>query len=112
MSGAAIAADQSMCKSLCNAEKRECRVNAKHLTGLDLAPLLGDMKGSRDARALEKIQSTPGQARAEQRTEFKKRQQERDSACDSRAMACTRSCSVPAPADTPSDILLKPLKQQ
>ena len=68
MSGLASAADSSMCKSLCSAEKRECRANAKHLTGLDLSPLVSDMKGSRDARALEKIQSTPGQARADQRT--------------------------------------------
>lgn len=112
LSASAIAAEASMCKSLCSAEKRECRANAKNLTGLDLSPLVQDMKASRDARALAKIQSTPGQARADQSTEFRKRQQERDSACDSRAMACSRSCAVPAPVETTSDIMLKPLKLQ
>lgn len=112
VTASSIAADASMCKSLCNAEKRQCRVNAKKLTGLDHPLLVNDQKANRDARALANIQSTPGQARADERTESQKRQQERDSACDSRAMACTRSCTLPAPAETTSDIMLKPVKQQ
>ncbi len=112
VSAGASAADASMCTSLCSAEKRECRAGARHKTGLDLSPLAQDMKGSRDARALEKIQSTPAQNRSAERSEFDKRLAEREGECDSKAMACTRACATPTPAQSTRSVVLKPNTQQ
>ncbi|MES2316782.1 MAG: hypothetical protein V4631_04740 [Pseudomonadota bacterium] len=111
LSAACVAAEPGVCKSICAEERRACRSEALRMTQLDEAPGLLEMPaGNRDTKALSKLQTTPQQAQGDRRSAFQKRRSEREGACDSKALSCTRSCS--AAPDKPSDILLKPKTQQ
>ena len=79
-----------------------------HTDGLES---IAQMERGRDAKALSKLQSTPLEARRDMDSEFRKRKQERDSACESRALACSRTCAAPAP-QSESSVLLKPQSQR
>jgi hypothetical protein len=108
LSAACMAAEPSMCKSICAEEKRECRSSARDKTELDHDPVFGNAEtGHRDARALGKLQSTPQDAKANERSDFEKRRREREQVCDSKAMACSRACTSPAP-----ESMVKPRTQQ
>jgi hypothetical protein len=107
-SAACMAAEPSMCKSICAEEKRECRASAQSKTALDHNPIFVNPETSnRDARALGKLQGTPQEAKANERGDFDKRKREREQACDSTAMSCSRACSSPAP-----EAMVKPKTQQ
>lgn len=98
LSGACMAAEPTVCKSICAEEKRECRAGAQRKTELDTQPSLAAMEEShRDARALGKYRGTPQETKAAEATEFRKRKMEREHACDSKAMACSRSCGSAEP---------------
>ena len=95
---ACMAAEPTACQSICSAEKRECRADAHRKTKMDHDPFFANAEtGNRDARVLGKLQGTPQDAHANQRSDFEKRQREREQACDSKAMVCSRACSNPAP---------------
>ena len=98
-----------MCKSLCNAEKRECAAMARRLSSEEVRPF-AEMKRGRDAETLGKLQSTPLEARRDEQSDLLKRTRERDSACENRALTCSRACSTPPP-ETESSVLLKPKTQ-
>lgn len=106
-----FATETSMCKSICSAEKRQCHANAIHTTGMDGRSPLFEMQDSGHAKAMARIQNTPAELKADQRSDARKRQSERDSACESAALTCSRACFTPAPAKA-SEILLKPQTQQ
>lgn len=109
LSGACMAAEPTVCKSICAEEKRACRAGAQHKTQLDDSPLIDNAPtGHRDARALGPFQGTPQDAKAPVATEFRKRKMEREQACDSKALACARACASPDPAS----VVLKPKTQQ
>lgn len=99
LSGPCLAAEPTVCKSICTEEKRECRAGAVHKTQLDDSPLIDNAPtGNRDARALGQYQVTPQDARTTVASEFRKRKMEREQACDSKAQACARACTSAEPA--------------
>jgi hypothetical protein len=99
LSGLCMAAEPTVCKSICAEEKRACRADAQRLTKLDDSPLFDNgPSGQRDARALGQYQGTPQDAKTRAASEFNKRKLEREQGCDSKAMVCTRACTTPAPA--------------
>jgi hypothetical protein len=110
LSTACMAAEPSMCKSICAEEKQACRASARHQSDLDHNPGIEMTEGNRDARALGKLQDTPQEAKKRELSDFQKRKMEREQACDGKAMACSRACSRP-PAQ-PSSVVLKPRPQQ
>lgn len=108
LSAACMAAEPSMCKSICAQEQRECRASARDKTDLDHNPVFANAETkNRDARALGKLQGTPQDARANELSDFDKRKREREQACDSTAMTCSRACSNPTP-----ESMVKPKTQQ
>lgn len=108
LSAACMAAEPSMCQSICAQEQRECRSSARDKTELDHNPVFANAETkNRDARALGKLQGTPQDARANERSDFDKRRREREQACDATAMACSRACSHPAP-----ESMVKPKTRQ
>lgn len=101
LSAACMAAEPTVCQSICAAEKRECRADAHKKAKFDQHPVFENGEpGNRDARALGKLQGSPQDAKASQRSDFEKRRREREQVCDSKAMACARACSNPAPEST------------
>jgi len=99
LAGACMAAEPTACKSICVEEKRECRAGAQRKAELDDSPLIGSSPTSnRDARALGQYQGTPQDTKNAVASEFRKRKMEREQACDSEALACTRACTSTAPA--------------
>jgi hypothetical protein len=110
LSGACMAAEATVCKSICAEEKRACRASAQHQTQMDGSSGFEMQESNRDARALGKLQGSPQDAKAAGQGDLRKRKLERDQACDSKAMACTRACSSP-PAQ-PSSVVLRPKPQQ
>lgn len=108
LSSACMAAEPTVCKSMCAEEKRECRAGALHKTQLDDSPLIENAPtGHRDARALGQYQGTPQENKTAVATEFRKRKMEREQACDSKALACSRACTSAEPAS----VVLKPKTQ-
>jgi hypothetical protein len=91
-----MAAESTVCTSICATEQRACRANAARLSSIDTGQPFASMQGSRDARALGKLQATPQQDKAAQQDEFRKRSREREDACASAAQSCTRACAAPA----------------
>lgn len=109
LSAACMAAEPSVCKSICAEEKRECRISARDKSELDDSPVIANAPTrNRDARVLDRYQSTPQEAKTAVATEFHKRKAEREQACDSKALACARSCTSADPAS----VVLKPKTQQ
>lgn len=108
LSAACMAAEPSVCKSICAEEKRECRASAQHKTKLDHSPVVANAQtGHRDARVLGQFQGTPQDAKSAERSDFQKRKGEREHGCDSKAMACSRACGSAAP-----ESIVKPKTQQ
>lgn len=108
LSTACMAAEPSVCKSICAEQKRECRASAQHKTKLDHSLVAGHTETRhRDARALGKLQGTSQDAKAAEQSDFQKRRREREHSCDSKATTCSRACGSVAP-----DSIVKPKTQQ
>jgi hypothetical protein len=99
LSAACMAAEPTVCKSICAEEKRECRSSAHAKSQLDDSPVIQNApSANRDARALGQYQGTPQDAKTTVASEFRKRKMEREQACDGKAQACARACTSPEPA--------------
>jgi hypothetical protein len=96
--GACVAAEPSLCKSLCDADKRECRAQAHTLAADHAEGFLFDTPEknpmARDAQA-----QVPAQAsRALENAGTQSRRVGFAGACDAKYLRCTRACAAPVPA--------------
>ena len=107
LSQAGLAAEPSVCKSLCATEKRECRAQAVQSTLADADPMLVAEERNRDARTLAKLEGRTAGGRSREKNDFQKRKMERDHACDDAQMRCARACASPDP-EPASSVLVKP----
>lgn len=93
--GAAHAAEPSLCKSMCDADKRECRAHGRELAGDDGAPLLEMPEKNPLARGAQlQVPATSTQALENSGTQS--RRMRHASQCDATYLRCTRACAAPA----------------
>ena len=100
--GAGHAADAGLCKSMCSAEKRECRANVRGLAADDGKPLLEMAERNPMARAAQETVPAPA-GRAIDNAGTQTRRIDKSAQCDTTYLRCVRACA--APADT---VLVKP----
>ena len=92
--GACLAAESSLCKSLCDADKRECRADAHTLAAAD-APFIEMPERNPLARGAQA--QLPTQAsRALENAGTQSRRAGFAGACDDKYLRCTRACAAPA----------------
>jgi hypothetical protein len=106
LSQVCLAAEPTVCKSLCATEKRECRAHAVNATLFDADPVLAPEERNRDARALGKLEGKTAEGRSREQSDFQKRKMERDHACDDQQMRCARACN--SEPESASSVLVKP----
>jgi hypothetical protein len=100
--GVAHAADAGLCKSMCAAEKRECRAQVRELAAEDGKPLLEMAERNPMARAAqEQVPAPAGLAIDNAGTQT--RRIDKAGKCDDSYLRCTRACAAP-----PESILVKP----
>ena len=92
--GAARAAEPSLCKSLCDSERRECRANARELAGEDGQPLLTMAEKNPMARAAQEQVPTPA-SQAIENAGTQGRLFRHAGECDATHLRCTRACAAP-----------------
>jgi len=107
MGSAAMAAEPSVCTSLCSEQKNVCRKQAQRSTELDSNPLIGTAPRNSDERTLAKLQDGTLEQRGRERSDFQKRKSERDSACNDSYLRCSAACSAPVPAAGESSVVIK-----
>jgi len=100
--GAGYAADASVCKSLCSAEKRECRAQVRDLAADDGKPLLEMNERNPLARAAQAQVPAPA-GRALDQAGTQTRRIDKAGKCDEAYQRCVRACAAPA-----DSILVKP----
>jgi len=93
--GASLAAEPGLCKSMCDADKRECRAHAHtlaagHADGFLEMPERNPM--ARDAQT----QVTTQASRALENAGTQSRRMDYAGACDDTYLRCTRACAAPA----------------
>jgi hypothetical protein len=95
--GASHAADAGLCKSMCGAEKRECRANVLGQARDDGGSLLE--MGERNPMARAAQEQVPAQAaRAIDNAGTQTRRIDKAGKCDATYLRCTRACDAPADA--------------
>jgi hypothetical protein len=100
--GAGHAADAGLCKSMCSAEKRECRANVHELAADDGKPLVEMAERNPLARAAqEQVPAPAGRAIDDAGTQT--RRIDKSAQCDATYLRCTRACAAPA-----ESVLVKP----
>lgn len=92
--GACLAAEPSLCKSMCDADKRECRAHA-HTLAADHAEGLEMHERNPMARDAQAQVSTPA-SRALENAGTQSRRMGYAGACDDNYLRCTRACAAPA----------------
>ncbi|KQV51950.1 hypothetical protein [Massilia sp. Root335] len=93
--GACQAAEPSLCKSLCDADKSECRANAHELAADDGSPPLEMPEKNPLARAAQ-LQVPTESSRAIDNAGTQARRIGHAGACDETYLRCTRACAAPA----------------
>ena len=100
--GAAHAGDASVCKSMCGADKRECRAQAHEQARDDLdGPLEMPEKNPLARTAQGQVPSEAARAIGNAGTQA--RRMGKASQCDDAYLRCTRACAAPA-----DPVLVKP----
>lgn len=89
------AAEPSLCKSMCDANKRECRAHAHELAAEDGAPLLEMAEKNPMARAAQ-LQVPTESSRAIDNAGTQARRMGHAGACDETYLRCTRACAAPS----------------
>ena len=95
--GTGQAAEPSVCKSMCDSERRECRAHVRDLAGDDGAPLLAMPEKNLMARTAQEPVPTAA-SRAIGKAGTQSRSMARAGACDETYLRCTRACADPAGA--------------
>ena len=105
LGAASMAAETSLCKSMCASEKQECRAKAKLQTDYDRDPLIAPDNRNSHAYANSAGQVPTTEARAREQADTYRRVTERNGQCDTVYLRCARACNVPAHGDTDSVVL-------
>lgn len=98
--GPVHAADAGLCKSMCSAEKRECRANVRDLAADDGKPLLEMAERNPMARGAQAPVPAPA-GRAIDDAGMQTRRIDKSAQCDVAYLRCTRAC-------TAESVLVKP----
>ena len=98
LSGTATAAEPSLCKSMCDSEKRECRADAQLAAADDADPPLTMPERNPFARTAQG-QVPAESARAISGAGAQTRRMRKSAACDASYQRCTRACAAPARLD-------------
>jgi hypothetical protein len=93
--GAGHAAESGLCKSMCDADKRECRAHGRELAAEDGGPLLEMPEKNPMARGAQ-VQVPPASSRALENTGTQSRRMRHAGQCDDTYLRCTRACADPA----------------
>ena len=96
--GVCQAAEPSLCKSMCDADKRECRAHVRELAGEDGGGLLEMPEKNPLARAAQ-VQVPTEASRAIDNAGTQSRRMGQAGACDETYLRCTRACAAPADAE-------------
>jgi hypothetical protein len=87
--------ESGLCKSMCDADKRECRAHGRELAAEDGAPLLDMPEKNPLARGAQmQVPTTSSQALENSGTQS--RRMRHASQCDDTYLRCTRACAAPA----------------
>lgn len=92
LSGAARAGDAGMCKSMCDAEKRECRAQVQTRLSNEKSAL-GQMPERNPLARGAQVQVVSQDARALDAAGDQHRRMANNGACDDKYLRCTRACS-------------------
>jgi hypothetical protein len=103
--GAALAADASVCTSLCTGARQSCRAKVPRAVNFDRTPLIESEEKNRLAAAAGQGQPVPPDTRRRERSEDESRRIERNGICDDDYHRCVRSCASPAAAAGTSEVL-------
>jgi hypothetical protein len=93
--GACQAAEPSLCKSMCDADQRECRMHVRDVAGENGTPLLAMPEKNPLARTAQ-VQVPTASARAIDNAGTQSRRMGQAGACDATYLRCTRACAAPA----------------
>ncbi len=104
--GTGYAADAALCKSMCGAEKRECRANVRELAAEDGQPFLDRDERNPMARAAQEQVPAPA-GRAIDNAGTQARRIDRSAQCDAAYLRCTRACAAPEVS-----VLVKPKQER
>lgn len=92
--GAVHAAEPSLCKSMCDADKRECRAHGRELADDNGSPLLEMPEKNPLARGAQTQVPTPS-SQALEHSGTQSRRMRHASECDATYLRCTRACAAP-----------------
>ena len=95
--GAAHAAEPGLCKSMCDADKRECRARGRELAAENGSGLLEMPEKNPLARGAQMQLPTPS-SQALENSGTQSRRMRHASQCDATYLRCTRACAAPAAA--------------
>jgi hypothetical protein len=109
LTGACHAAEPGLCKSLCDADKRECRAHVRDLAEDDGAPLLAMAEKNPLARGAQEQVATPA-SRAIDNAGTQSRRIVHAGACDDNYLRCARACN--APAATSATSIVQPARDK
>ncbi|MFC5512029.1 hypothetical protein ACFPOU_12955 [Massilia jejuensis] len=104
LSSAAPAAEPSFCSSVCDSERRACKVNVQQLAAEDGDGLVKLAERHRNAMTPAKLPAPSAAAIAGERSSIQARRIQRTADCDVTYGRCTRTCkaaAAAAPAPTP-----------
>lgn len=93
--GACRAAEPTLCKSMCDAGKRECRAHGRELAGERGAALL-EMPEKNPLARTAQVQVPTESSRAIDDAGTQARRMGQAGACDDTWLRCTRACAAPA----------------
>lgn len=93
--GAAHAAEPSLCKSMCDADKRECRAHGRDLAADNGSPLL-EMPAKNPLARGAQLQVPTTSSQALENSGTQSRSMRHASQCDVTYLRCTRACAAPA----------------
>lgn len=105
LGAASVAAETSLCKSMCASEKKECRAKAKLQTDFDRDPLIAPDNRNSHAYANSAGQVPTTEARAREQADTYRRVTERNVQCDTVYLRCVRACDAPVHGGTDSVVL-------
>jgi len=91
LAGVAHADSNSLCKPVCETEKRECRSRAASVADDDKLPLLAMEEKNPNARVARGLADKPSDAQARQGYESRRVREQRT--CDTQYLRCVQACA-------------------
>ena len=95
LSTASPAAEPSFCMSVCDSERRACRVDVQQLAAEDGEGMFKLRERNQLARTAARTQTPSPAALAGERSGTQTRRIQRTGACEDTYLRCTRACEAP-----------------